>query len=94
MTGIDVFFPTAVNYTTLGGDPTSAKVETSLNGTTWADQGTYAINVRNAERKQTIILPSPVTGKFLRFTILAGNAYVSGTANYSLTFIGGIMIRN
>lgn len=92
--GLDLYFPTAVNYTTMGGDPTSVKLETSSNGSTWLDKGTYVVNVRNTERKQTIILPSATTSRYLRFTVLAGAPYVSGAVTYSLTFVSGIMLRN
>lgn len=92
--GLDLYFPTSVNYTTMGGDPTSAKVEVSSNGTTWTDKGTYTVNVRNTDRKQTIILPSPTSARYLRFTVLSGAPYVAGAVSYSLTFVGGILLRN
>lgn len=92
--GLDYFFPTAVVYATVGGNTTSAKIETSSDGTTWVDKGTYPVDIKNAERKQTINLPSVTSARYLRFTILTAVPYVSGGATYSVGFVGGIVLRN
>lgn len=91
--GLDYFIPTAVTPTT-GGYTTSAKVETSSNGTTWADKGTYAVDVTNAARKQTIHLPALTTARYLRFTILTATPFVQSGISYSVGFVGGIVLRN
>ncbi|MES2828059.1 MAG: discoidin domain-containing protein [Bacteroidota bacterium] len=92
--GLDYFFPTALT-TANGGLTTSAKVETSLNNTTWTDKGTYAINVNNTARIHTINLPSVTTARYLRFTILAANPYnASATIVYNIGFVGGILLLN
>jgi hypothetical protein len=91
--GLDYFFPTAVTPT-IGGYTTSAKVETSSNGTIWVDKGTYTVNVNNTLKKQTINLPSLTTARYLRFTILTATPYVSGTVTFSIGFVGGIVLRN
>lgn len=92
--GLDYFFPTAAVYATVGGNTTSAKIETSSNGTTWVDKGTYAVEVRNTERKQTLNLPSITTARYLRFTVLTAAPYLSGGVSYSVCFVGGIVLRN
>lgn len=91
--GLDYFFPTAVTPA-MGGYTTSAKVETSSNGTTWTDRGTYAIDVNNAAKKHTINFPALATGRYVRFTVLASTPYISGTATFSIAFVGGIVLRN
>lgn len=88
--GLDYFFPTAANYTTLGGNTTSVKLETSSDNTTWTDKGTYAVDIKNAARKQTLNLPSITTARYLRFTILTAAPY----AGYSVGFVGEILMRN
>lgn len=93
-TGLDYFFPTTVSDA-INGKTTSAKVETSLNNINWVDKGTYTIDVANTDRKQTIILPSITTARYLRFTILAANPYVaSASVSYNLALVGGILLRN
>jgi hypothetical protein len=89
--GLDVFFPTAVDYTTFGGDPTSAKVEISSDDINWTDKGTYVINVRNPERKQSIDMASITTARYLRFTALAGTRYAN---MYNLVFVSEIAMKN
>jgi len=91
--GLDYFFPTTVTPT-IGGYTTSAKIETSSNGTTWVDKGTYTVDVNNTLKKQTINLPVLTTARYLRFTILTATPYVSGTLTYSIGFVGGILLRN
>lgn len=91
--GLDYFFPSAVTATT-GGYTTSAKVETSLDNVTWTDKGTYAVDVNNSAKMQTINLASLTTARYLRFTILAATPYTAGTVTYSIGFVGGILLRN
>lgn len=88
--GLDYYFPTAANYVTLGGNTTSVKLETSSDNTTWTDKGTYAVDIRNTERKQTLNLPSLTTARYLRFNILAAAPY----SGYSVGFVGEIVMRN
>jgi hypothetical protein len=88
--GLDYFFPTAANYATLGGNTTSVKLETSSDNTTWTDKGTYAVDIKNAARKQTLNLPSLTTARYLRFTILAAVPY----SGYSVGFVSEILMRN
>jgi len=92
--GLDYFFPTAQNYTTSGGAPTSVKLETSSDNITWVDKGTYAVDIKNTDRKQTLNLPSLATGRYLRFTVLAAAPFVSGGVSYSAAFVSGIVLRN
>jgi hypothetical protein len=92
--GLDYFFPTAVTPL-IGGYTTSAKVETSLDNTTWVDKGTYVVDVNNAAKKQTINMPSLTTARYLRFTILTATPYVaSPTITYNIGLVGGIVLRN
>jgi hypothetical protein len=92
--GIDYFFPTAITKTA-GGYTTSAKVETSTDNITWTDRGTFAINVDNALKKQTITLPSLTTARYLRFSILEATPYnASATVVYNVGFVSGILLRN
>lgn len=93
-TGLDYFFPTNINYTTLGANTTSVMLETSTDGSTWVNKGTYAVDIKNTNRKQTLNLPSLTTARYLRFTILAAAPYVSGGVSYSIGIIGGIVLRN
>lgn len=92
--GLDFFFPTAVNYTTSGGSPTSVKLETSSDNITWVDKGTYAVDIKNTDRKQTLNLPSLTTARYLRFNVLAAAPFVSGGVSYSVAFVSGILLRN
>ncbi|MDO7745011.1 MAG: discoidin domain-containing protein [Pedobacter sp.] len=92
--GLDYFFPTAVVYATVGGNTTSAKIETSSDNVTWTDKGTYAVDIKNTERKQTLNLPSLTTARYMRFTVLTAAPYVSGGITYSVGFVGGIVLRN
>lgn len=90
----DYFFPTAVTPAA-GGYTTSAKVETSSDNINWVDKGTYAINVNNALKRQTIIMPSLTTARYLRFTILTATPYMaSPTIIYNIGFVSGILLRN
>ncbi|PWS30370.1 discoidin domain-containing protein [Pedobacter paludis] len=92
--GLEYYFPTAVNYTTLGAYPTSAKIETSSDNITWVDKGTYAVDIRNADRMSVITLASPATARYVRINVLAAAPYVSGANSYSVAFISGILFRN
>ncbi|GGH32785.1 DUF1735 domain-containing protein [Sphingobacterium alkalisoli] len=94
--GVDIFYPTSVNinYATLGGDPTSVKVETSVDNSTWIDQGTYSVDIRNTARKHTMNLPSQTTARYVRVTVLDAAPYVSGTLTFSVVLVSGIMLRN
>lgn len=90
----DYFFPTAVTPA-IGGYTTSAKVETSSDNITWVDKGTYAIDIDNALKRQTITMPSLTTARYLRFTILAATPYkASATITYNIGFVSGILLRN
>lgn len=90
----DYFFPTAVTPA-VGGYTTSAKVETSSDNINWVDKGTYAIDVNNALKRQTITMPSLTTARYLRFTILAATPYnASATIIYNIGFVSGILLRN
>ncbi len=92
--GLDVFHASAINYAVSGSDPTSARVETSADGVVWVDRGTYTINVRNTEKKQTVVFPAAATGRYLRFTVLTANSYISGANSYDIGVIGEILLRN
>ena len=92
--GIDYFFPTAQNYTTSGGAPSSVKLETSSDNIVWVDKGTYAVDIKNTDRKQSLNLPSLTTARYLRVTVLAAAPFVSGGISYSAAFVSGILLRN
>ncbi|QPH41734.1 discoidin domain-containing protein [Pedobacter endophyticus] len=62
------YIPPKMAYPTLGGYPTSIKIETSMNGTNWVNKGVFAGKIAN--NMQTINLGS-TTAKFLRFTCLS-----------------------
>nr|WP_121273635.1 discoidin domain-containing protein [Pedobacter schmidteae] len=90
----DYFFPTGITAA-VGGYTTSAKVETSSDNINWVDKGTYAIDVNNTLKRQTINMPSLTTARYLRFTILTATPYnVSATIVYNIGFVGGILLRN
>jgi hypothetical protein len=91
--GLDYYLPTVITPAT-GGFTTSAKIETSLNGTTWTDKGTYVVDVNNVEKLQTLNLPSATTARYVRFTILAATPYIAGGVTYSVGFVGGILLLN
>ncbi|UYQ95980.1 discoidin domain-containing protein [Chitinophaga horti] len=83
-TGLNYYLPTVLNYPNLGGYPTSIKIETSMNGTTWTDKGTFAGNVSNNMQS---ILFGQTTARFVRFTALASVKYSN---TYDAIFISGI----
>lgn len=88
-TAVTYYLPTALVYPTQGGYPTSIQIETSTNGTTWVDRGTYAGNINAAAKMQTIELGSTITARYLRFTSLAAVKY---TGAYDAIFIAGISL--
>jgi hypothetical protein len=85
-TALNYYLPTALRYPTLGGYPTSIKIETSMDGTNWIDKGTFAGNIIN--NMQTIDI-GQTTAKYLRFTSLAVVKY---NAAYDAVFISGISL--
>lgn len=84
-TGVTYYFPTALTYPSKGGYPTSIQIETSMDGTTWTNNGTFAGNIAN--NMQTIPLGA-VTARYLRFTSLAVVKY----SGYDIVFIAGIKL--
>jgi hypothetical protein len=87
-TGVNYFIPTLLVYPSQGGYPTSIKIETSMDGTTWTDRGTYTGNINAATRSQT--LPTgEITARYLKFTALACVKYANA---YDAVFIGGISL--
>lgn len=84
--GVTYYVPTALNYPNLGGYPTSIKIETSMDGTDWTDNGTYAGAI--ASNMQTLNT-GEITARYLRFTSLASVKYASA---YEAIFISGISL--
>jgi hypothetical protein len=83
--GVKYSFPAILSYPTAGGYPTSIRIETSLNGTTWVDRGVFAGNiVNNAQTLNT----GQVTARYLRFTVLS----VVNYASYNAVFISDIAL--
>jgi F5/8 type C domain. len=87
-TGVNYTMPTLLKYPTLGGYPTSIKIETSMDGTAWTDRGTYAGNVNPATGIGTLAT-GEITARYLRFTSLACVKYSNA---YDAVFIGGISL--
>lgn len=85
-TALNYYLPTALRYPTLGGYPTSIQIETSMDGTTWEDKGTFAGNIIN--NMQTLDL-GETTARYLRFTSLAVVKY---SAAYDAVFISDISL--
>ena len=85
-TALNYYLPTALKYPTLGGYPTSILIETSLDGTTWTNKGTYAGNISN--NVQTLPV-GQTTARYLRFTALACVKY---SATYDAVFISEISL--
>jgi hypothetical protein len=79
-------FPAAVVYPTQGGYPTSIKIETSMDGTSWTDNGTYAGNLSGS--MQTLITGN-ITARYLRFTALSVVNYLN---LYNAVLISGIRV--
>lgn len=85
-TALNYYLPTALNYPTLGGYPTSIQIETSMDGITWQSKGIFAGSIKN--NMQTINT-GVSTARFLRFTVLASVKY---NALYEAIFISGIAL--
>jgi hypothetical protein len=85
-TAVNYYLPTALKYPTLGGYPTSMKIETSMDGTNWVDKGIFAGNIVN--NAQTLDI-GETTARYLRFTSLAVVKY---NADYEAVFISGISL--
>jgi hypothetical protein len=85
-TGLSYGVPALLSYPALGGYPTSIRIETSMNGTTWTDKGLFAGNI--VANKQTIDL-GLTTARYLRFTVLAGVKYAN---TYDAIFINDISL--
>ncbi|WEK36329.1 MAG: discoidin domain-containing protein [Candidatus Pseudobacter hemicellulosilyticus] len=83
---LNYYMPTALRYPTLGGYPTSIRIETSMDGVNWEDKGTYAGNIVN--NMQTLET-GETTARYLRFTSLASVLYSSA---YEAIFISGISL--
>ena len=83
---LNYYIPTALRYPTLGGYPTSIKIETSMDGIVWTDKGTYASDIANNMQS---IPTGPTTARYLRFTALAAVKYASA---YDAVFISGISL--
>lgn len=85
-TGVTYYLPPLLKYPTQGGYPTSIQIETSMDGTNWVSKGVFAGNIEN--NMQTLNTGS-ITGRYLRFTVLASVKYAS---TYSAIFIAGISL--
>jgi len=85
-TGLSYNVPTALNYPALGGYPTSIQIETSMNGTTWVDKGTFAGNIAGNMQSIDIGL---TTARYLRFTVLSCVKYSN---TYEAIFISDISL--
>lgn len=85
-TTLSYSMPTALNYPTLGGYPTSIKIETSTDGTTWVNKGVFSGNIVN--NTQTLSI-GQTTARYLRFTSLASVKYA---ATYTAVFISDISL--
>jgi hypothetical protein len=83
---LNYYFPTLLKYPTLGGYPTSVLIETSLDGTTWTNKGTYANVLANSVQTLNI---GQTTARYLRFTSLAAVKYSS---SYDAVFISEISL--
>lgn len=83
---VNYYVPAALAYPKNGGYPTSILIETSLDGITWVNRGTYTGNIVN--NMQTLNT-GVITAKYLRFTSLASVKYLS---TYSVIFISGISL--
>lgn len=87
-TAVNYFIPTLLTYPAQGGYPTSIQIETSMDGTTWTDRGTYAGDINIATRSQA--LPTgEITARYMKFTVLSCVKYLN---TYNAVFIGGISL--
>jgi len=83
---VNYYFPPSLKYPTYGGYPTSIRIETSEDGVSFTNNGTFAGNlVNNMQTLNTGI----TTARYLRFTALACAPY-GGT--YNCIFISGIKL--
>ncbi|WP_298737981.1 discoidin domain-containing protein [uncultured Chitinophaga sp.] len=73
-TALSYAVPPTLNYPTLGGYPTSIRIETSMDGTNWVDNGTYAGDI--SDNMQTINTGA-ISARYVRFTSLAAVKYAS-----------------
>ncbi|GEP98071.1 discoidin domain-containing protein [Chitinophaga cymbidii] len=85
-TAVNYYLPPLLSYPTLGGYPTSIRIETSMDGVSWTDKGVFEGNV--ADNMQTIDT-GETTARYLRFTSLASVKYAS---MYDAIFISGISL--
>jgi len=85
-TALSYSVPPLLNYPAQGGYPTSIQIETSMDGNTWVDKGTFAGDISN--NTQTINTGAS-TARYLRFTSLASVKYASV---YSAIFISDISL--
>jgi len=85
-TALSYSVPTILYYPTQGGYPTSIRIETSMDGTSWVDNGTYAGDISNNTQ---MINTGTITARYLRFTSLASVKYAS---LYSTIFISDISL--
>lgn len=85
-TAVNYYLPPLLNYPALGGYPTSIRIETSMDGTSWTDKGVFEGNI--ADNMQTLDV-GLTTARHLRFTALASVKYASA---YEAIFISGISL--
>ena len=85
-TGVTYAIPTALVYPTQGGYPTSIRIETSMNGTTWVNKGLFTGNIVNRTQALDMGL---TTARYLRFTSVASIKYVN---TYDAIFISDISL--
>lgn len=83
---LNYYLPTALAYPNNGGYPTSIRIETSMNGTTWVNRGEYTGNIAN--NMQTLNT-GIITGRYLRFTALSCAKYLGA---YEAVLISGISL--
>lgn len=83
---LNYYLPTALGYPNSGGYPTSIRIETSMDGSTWVNRGEYAGNIAN--NMQTLNT-GIITGRYLRFKALACAKYLGA---YEAILISGISL--
>lgn len=91
-TGLNYYFPTALSYPRLGGYPTSVQIETSMDGTTWANNGVFAVGI-STDGVQRIDLAGAVTARYLRFTSLSSVLYINGATQINAIYISDLLLR-
>ncbi|TDQ07494.1 BT_3987 domain-containing protein [Pedobacter metabolipauper] len=87
---VNYYLPTLLKYPTLGGYPKTIQIETSMNGTTWVNKGVFPGNIA-ADGSQSIDVGA-TTARYLRFTVLSSEKYISGASLYEAIFISGISL--